>query len=77
MSTRIGALWKKIDNEGNAYLTGNIKTECGICVPAHSQMQVSLRKNDKKVEGDNRPDFHIEAWEGKAESTPKDDGVPF
>ncbi len=65
MSTRIGALWTKTDGEGARYLTGNIKTDVGICIPAHSQVQVSLRKNDKKVEGDKQPDFWIEAWESK------------
>ncbi len=65
MSTRIGARWKKKDNEGASYLTGNLKTEAGICIPAHNSVQVSLRANKDKVDGDNRPDFYIEAWESK------------
>ena len=65
MGTRIGALWTKVDNEGAKYLTGNIKTEAGICIPAHQSVQVSLRKNAEKTDGDKRPDFYIEAWEAK------------
>lgn len=65
MGTRIGALWTKVDNEGAKYLTGNIKTEAGICIPAHSSVQVSLRANAEKQAGDKRPDFYIEAWEAK------------
>lgn len=65
MSTRIGALWNKTDNEGAAYLTGNIGTEAGICIPAHVKAQVSLRANKDKQAGDNRPDYYIEAWESK------------
>ena len=83
MGTRIGVLWKKVDKEGAAYLTGNISTEAGICIPAHAKVMVSLRKNDQKKEGDNRPDFFIEAWEPKeqvrstAGGAPGDDEVPF
>jgi len=82
MGTRIGVLWRKVDKEGVAYLTGNIGTEAGLCIPAHSKVMVSLRKNDQKKEGDNRPDFFIEAWEPKeqgrsAGGAPGDDEVPF
>ena len=81
MGTRIGVLWKKVDGEGAAYLTGNIGTEAGLCIPAHVRVQVSLRKNDQKKEGDKRPDFFIEAWEpregaGHGPDSPGDD-VPF
>jgi uncharacterized protein (DUF736 family) len=82
MGTRIGVLWRKVDKEGAAYLTGNIGTEAGLCIPAHVKVQVSLRKNDQKKEGDNRPDFFIEAWEPKEQRSttggaPGDDEVPF
>lgn len=64
MGTRIGALWKKTDAEGASYLTGRVGTEAGICIPAHSSVQVSLRANtDKK--GEKSPDYYIEAWETK------------
>lgn len=68
MSTRIGALWKKTDTEGATYLTGNLKTEAGICIPAHASVQVSLRANKEKQDGDKRPDYYIEAWESKEAS---------
>ena len=62
MGTRIGALWRK-ERDGKAYLTGNIGTEAGICIPAHVKVQVSLRANEDK-KSEKAPDFFIEAWEG-------------
>ncbi len=78
MGTRIGVLWKKLDKEGAAYLTGVISTEAGICIPAHAKVQVSLRANKEK-KGEKSPDFFVEAWEAKEQSpsAPGTDEVPF
>lgn len=81
MGTRIGVLWRK-EKEGTAYLTGHLSVESGICIPPNARVQVTLRKNDQKKEGDKRPDFFIEAWEPREQTgggTGGDpgDGVPF
>jgi len=61
MGQRIGALWRR-DKDGVQTITGTMESDVGVNLPAGAKLGISIVKNDKKVEGDNLPDFHLEAW---------------
>jgi hypothetical protein len=58
---RIAALWKHEEN-GERWTSGEISSEVGINLPPGVKLLCKVVKNEKKVAGDNFPDFYLEAW---------------
>jgi hypothetical protein len=58
---RIAALWKN-EKDGERWTAGEISSEVGINLPPGVKLLCKVVKNEKKVVGDNLPDFYLEAW---------------
>ncbi len=58
---QVGCLWLKEDKDGKRFFTGKIEWP-GM------DMNIAIFKNDKKEEGSNQPDYHIQ-WSNYRKET--------